>query len=359
MHKLIFVAVFTLFSFPCFAQVEIVGSVTDSLSGEPIPFVNVFIASSTLGTATDIQGKYALPKVKAGVYEVVVSYVGYQTAVQVIQAEDGQKYQVNFKISQKVKQLKAVQVKALTDKEWQMCFKTFKDDFIGRSRIAQKASITNPAIISFGLHTEGYRTEISGSTNESLVIENEALGYKVYFVLDDYKSVKNSYTSYIGKPRFEEMKPKNKRQARKWKEARLEAYKGSFQHFINSLLSNSLQKEGFSMLSVKKSVGFSVSDGKEVKRDSVLFRTDQKGVLALLFKNTLQVTYLYEKEELRYAQFYWKRASRVQTSDIQLKEQYLLIDKTGYVYNPLAVVLYGYWSWEKTAEMLPLDYEPK
>jgi hypothetical protein len=357
MRLLFFAFIFSLFSSLGFAQVEIFGSVTDSLSGEPIPFVNVFIASSTIGGATDAQGRFALPKVKAGIYEIVVSYVGYQTAVHVVRAEDGQKYQINFKISLKAKELRAVQVKALTDREWQMCFKTFKEDFIGRSSVASHAKIVNPTIINFSLHIENKQIEISGNTNEPLVIENQVLGYKVYFVLDDYQNVKNRYSSYIGKPRFEEMKPKNKRQARKWKEARLKAYKGSFQHFVKALLHNNLQGQGFSMISIQTGAGISISDGQEIKRDHVFFRTPENGIFALTFKNNLQITYQFEKEELKYAQFHWKRQAKVQTSTIQLKEQYLLIDKTGYVYNPLAAVFYGYWGWEKIAEMLPLDYE--
>ncbi len=339
--------------------IEVYGVVKDSLTGEPLPFANVFIASSTIGVSTDNQGKFAFPKIKAGVYEIVVSFIGYQTSMQVLDVEEGKRYEVNFKVPQKIKQLKAVQVKSLSDKEWQLCFKTFEKDFIGRSKVASKTKIKNPTILDFAINAE--EKQISGSTNEPLVIENKALGYKLFFVLDDYASVEGRYVSYIGKPRYEEMKPKSKREARKWKAARLEAYHGSFQHFINALLKNELEKEGFGVIAVKKGKGFRTTDGQAVQRDSIFFRTEQPHLFAMTIseKQNLQITYFGEPEESAYARLNWKSAAEVQTSEIEMKEKYLLLDRTGYIYNPLGIILLGYWSWEKIAEMLPIDYVPE
>ncbi|MFQ5771543.1 MAG: hypothetical protein ACE5HX_13475 [bacterium] len=32
------------------------------------------------------------------------------------------------------------------------------------------------------------------------------------------------------------------------------------------------------------------------------------------------------------------------------------MDTSGYLYNPLAVTVYGYWVWERVAELLPFEY---
>ncbi len=65
--------------FLCFgmamAQRTISGVVTDE-SGSPLPFANVFVEGTTVGTTTDIDGNYSL-KVPDGSTTIVVSYTGY------------------------------------------------------------------------------------------------------------------------------------------------------------------------------------------------------------------------------------------------------------------------------------------
>ncbi len=58
-----------------FAQRTISGTVTDE-SGSPLPFANVFVEGTTVGTTTDIDGNYTL-KVPEGATTIVVAYTGY------------------------------------------------------------------------------------------------------------------------------------------------------------------------------------------------------------------------------------------------------------------------------------------
>jgi len=60
-----------------FAQnAAIKGTVIDDGSNELLPFLNVIIDGTTIGTSTDIDGAYSL-KVDAGTYDLVFSYLGY------------------------------------------------------------------------------------------------------------------------------------------------------------------------------------------------------------------------------------------------------------------------------------------
>ncbi len=59
------------------AQRTISGTVTDD-TGEALPFANVFVENTTIGTTTDIDGKYTL-KVPEGATNISVSYTGYGT----------------------------------------------------------------------------------------------------------------------------------------------------------------------------------------------------------------------------------------------------------------------------------------
>lgn len=57
------------------AQRTISGTITDD-SGEALPFANVFVEGTTVGTTTDIDGNYTL-KVPEGATNIVVAYTGY------------------------------------------------------------------------------------------------------------------------------------------------------------------------------------------------------------------------------------------------------------------------------------------
>ncbi|MFW6348121.1 MAG: SusC/RagA family TonB-linked outer membrane protein, partial [Cyclonatronaceae bacterium] len=54
------------------------GTITDASSGEPLIGVNVFVPSLSSGTTTNIDGEYEL-QLESGSYELLLTYVGYQT----------------------------------------------------------------------------------------------------------------------------------------------------------------------------------------------------------------------------------------------------------------------------------------
>ena len=62
-----------------FGQVgTIAGTVVDEDNGETIIGANVFLEGTTIGTSTDIEGRYRIEKVPTGTYSLVFSYIGFQ-----------------------------------------------------------------------------------------------------------------------------------------------------------------------------------------------------------------------------------------------------------------------------------------
>jgi hypothetical protein len=59
-------------------KASIVGRVTDSHDGEPLPFANVIVRGTDKGAATDIDGNYTLADIQPGKYIVSVSLIGYE-----------------------------------------------------------------------------------------------------------------------------------------------------------------------------------------------------------------------------------------------------------------------------------------
>ncbi|MFN8294820.1 MAG: TonB-dependent receptor [Chitinophagales bacterium] len=77
--KNIFLA-FLLVPHLIFAQTGVIeGRVYDEINNEPIIGANVIITGTTLGASTDADGNYRIENLTAGLYNLEVSYLGYQT----------------------------------------------------------------------------------------------------------------------------------------------------------------------------------------------------------------------------------------------------------------------------------------
>lgn len=82
MRSLCAAMVLALFAVPVAAQQftgKVSGRVVDAATGEPLPGVNVFVAGTTLGSATDESGRYTILRVPPGTHAIVFSFIGYQT----------------------------------------------------------------------------------------------------------------------------------------------------------------------------------------------------------------------------------------------------------------------------------------
>ncbi len=73
----------------------VVGTVHDE-AGAPLPGINVVLAGTTLGDATDRNGRYQIRQAPAGVYSVQASAIGFQTQQQAVTVEAGSVATVDF-----------------------------------------------------------------------------------------------------------------------------------------------------------------------------------------------------------------------------------------------------------------------
>ncbi len=73
---------------------NIVGHVV--CNGEHIPFANIMIKNTTLGTATDVTGHYILLHIPEGTYTVIAQALGYKPEEKQIEIVTGQTIELNF-----------------------------------------------------------------------------------------------------------------------------------------------------------------------------------------------------------------------------------------------------------------------
>ena len=81
----IYYVLFLLLTFiPQDAIAQIRGVITDSLTHEPLMFVNVQYKGSTFGTRSNEEGEYRLT-IRQGFDEIIFSYMGYKTKIVKVQ----------------------------------------------------------------------------------------------------------------------------------------------------------------------------------------------------------------------------------------------------------------------------------
>ncbi|MEM7299077.1 MAG: carboxypeptidase-like regulatory domain-containing protein, partial [Bacteroidota bacterium] len=232
----------------CFAK-EISGKVLDSVSGEPVAFANVFFAGSLNGTTTDLDGNFLLTLTERGKYELIVSYVGYNQFSMLVEFEKDY-LGLEIKLEPEVVELDDIYVNADTT-GWQNNYPAFRREFLGGTTATQKVEIANPKDIF--LYYDAIDRGLFAHSRKEIIIENNALGYRLIYIMKDFQvSYKTGQFLSLGIPRFEEMKSKRKGQVRKWNKARKKAYLGSFNHFLQSVVSNTFVDDGYIVREVHK-----------------------------------------------------------------------------------------------------------
>ncbi|MER3523485.1 MAG: hypothetical protein C4326_05300 [Ignavibacteria bacterium] len=75
------VMVLVLVVFSAFAQTTgtIEGKVTDKRTGDPLPYVNIVVKGTTIGAATNVDGRYEIKNLAPGTYTLVARLVGHET----------------------------------------------------------------------------------------------------------------------------------------------------------------------------------------------------------------------------------------------------------------------------------------
>ena len=238
----IVVLLFSLMLFPVVlsGQRTISGRITDAADGEPIPAVAVFLATTTIGTTTDLEGNYRLIIPGEGSYRLAISHVGYQPVFRDI--EPGNTALVaNIALEYNVIDEVAINARIrFRQKDINLFWKTI----LGRLPSKKTIYALNPETVYY--YYNSATNSLKVTCREPLQIVNNETGYLIQFVLDEFT---HNYNTEISAWKYEylfsELKPVNDKQKTTWEENRKKVYRVSLVNFIKSLYNNTLKENGY------------------------------------------------------------------------------------------------------------------
>ena len=344
--------------------ITLTGYVVDAATGKAMPFANVYLNGSTRGTITNEEGHYSLTGVPLGTVEVVASFVGYQQLSRTLRLGDNQDNKANFRLKPSDQTLFTVTVRG-NQKKWERHLKQFKRQLFGEP-FGGQCQIMNPDVLSF----KEENGHLKATATEPLVIENRALGYKLWYDLLYFDGT-HQKVYYAGTTRFEEMKTDDERQVKRYKRNRMTAYKGSTRHLMASLVDGTYEKEGFLVYQENPNVfpmktlanrivlaGSLATDSTKGHLEPLkLPKMIQSGRLAferrLLTDKTLIV--FYTNATSLYSPYI---DARYAYSEIKIPTGEIQLTVDGRVTSPNGMVEYGTLADDGLSTMLPADWQP-
>jgi len=331
-----------------------------------LPFTNVFINNTTIGAISDLEGNYEITGQIPPNLELVASFVGYVTKVEEVVLGNRNSVTVNFSLEPLQTVLSEVELKSRRDRVWERNMNRFEDVFIAvpDDPIAgRQAEILNPWVVDFEqVKVANGANYVKATAQEPIIIDNNALGYKIEFYLQDYRWSKTS-SRYYGQVFYTEKTPKDEKEAQLWRENRESSYQGSSRHLIQSIIINQADAQGFRMYeSVEAPLGrertnsYDVEFGETILPfpvDSVRRVSLENGNFRIFWPQRVEIHYLkkYALNEY-YVDFYHP------ISWIIAPNGYFDVYRDGIPAHPTQLVLSGRMGRQRVARSLPYDFVP-
>jgi hypothetical protein len=369
----------------------IAGIVINQETKKPVQHASVFLSNSSVGSSTADDGTFTLRGIRPGQYTFVVTILGYETYSKTILMSQ-EPIRLNIELVQKPLMLREVVISSAAD--WKKNFEAFKKEFIGTDENAKSCTIINPHILNLTYNPT--KELLHADADEFLVIENKSLGYRVKYLLNDFKVDKISgIVSREGQQVFEEL-PGTAAQKKKWHENREAAYYGSSMHFFRSLYMDKIIQEGFVMYHFNRALNperpqeevirrkintFNLQGRRDslrhwqeienlpkyhkekldtipLQESDVLLNTQQPGIYAVHFNDYLYVVYTKKRDEVYNKDLYRPlNMPNYEVTIITLYSPYAVFDMNGIVIGN-APLYEGSWAKDRISDLLPVDYVP-
>lgn len=340
----------------------ITGKVIDAATKLPLLGASVFAQNTTIGTATDQQGIFTL-RLQNGGYDLIITFTGYQTATRRITTGDALDKNIVIELGQKEKAMEDVVIKSSNEVKDGLAKYGgfFVENFIGKTTNSSQCVIKNKDVLHFFFSKKKNRLKVTAT--EPLEIENMALGYAIKYTLDsfthEYGTELNTYSGY---PLFKDLQPVDDAQKATWYSNRLKAYQGSILHFMRSVHDKKIKEEGFEIQLVAKANEIETAIPVEDYYGAINYTKNDSTQVVDISPNQPNMAVLYNKQapDSAYLLATGDVARKFQLSILTIATDQLIgIEQNGYFFDQNDIVINGYWTWQKVADVLPYDFRPQ
>lgn len=339
----------------------------DGATGQLMPFTNVFLNNTTIGTTTDEEGYFVLSRPDLpGTFQLVASFVGYTTSTIEVSVGENETKTIDFVLTPLESLLTEVELKSRRDKPWERNLKRFQDVFLALpdDPISGQLEITNPWVLEFEkVKPDKGANYIQATAQEPLIIENEALGYKITYYLQDYKFY-NFKSSYYGLAFFQEKVAQDSARRSQIQLNKETSYQGSIKHLMMSVLLQDLPEQGFDLYETKseqmnrrRTNTYTVELGESIiplAQDSIRRIPLRNGNFRVIWPKRVEVHFLKKNWRNEYYVDIYHPVGWV-TAPLG----YFDVDRNGVPIHPTQVVLSGYIGRPRMGRSLPHDYTPE
>lgn len=339
---------------------QVIGKVVDERTQNPVVWVNVFLANTTLGCASSDKGNFEINNIPQGVYHLVFQHIGYEIKVIKLNCLHSNIRELNIALVPKILSGEKIQITAPQNKQWKKDLKIFQQEFLGKTENSKKCKIVNPEVLNFSANPA--QKELIAMTDSLLLVNNYALGYHIRIVLDTFRlSAAEDHYYFSIYPHFIEMSPENEKEKQKWEKKRFETYLGSLKHFWKSLIADKTRENDFLLYRVD---GLKNKSGTPIDSVDFLNKSYFDGMKEVNFSKYLRILYTdYRKSKLVTTGFSpYRQESYSQMnypkSTIVFENTPVLINREGRCLTPDFIQVYGYFASQRVADLLPHEYSP-
>ncbi|MBN7814916.1 carboxypeptidase regulatory-like domain-containing protein [Algoriphagus pacificus] len=149
------------------------GRITNESSGEGLKDIHVFVPNSTFQTFSDSLGRFSIPNIPVGRWEVMVIGEGFESVEQTIVVENttSKDYSFSLKPKQKVTPFPM----KLSDKKRESLVEDFTSAFLSSSKYSEQIRLLNPETLIFS-EIENSK-DLSVETDGYLIFVNDKTGF--------------------------------------------------------------------------------------------------------------------------------------------------------------------------------------
>jgi hypothetical protein len=344
-----------------FAIAQIInGTICDYNTKLPVSDINVYLDGTSIGTKTDLQGRFTLTVRSAINTKLVISHITYQPTI-IDNPFDG--VPDTLYIKEKVTVLNEIVITPDGFSRTQK-IKAFREQFLGMSKAAKSCVILNEDDIQFTINQ--LTGKFSASSEKPIEVVNNFLGYQIAFLLIDFwveypkntPSLDNDWVRrsfFAVHSVFTDLKPNSK----SFKKRRDNVYELSSDYFFKSMANDFLVENKFVMfnkaLPIEYKQYFSIKDTSHFKMISII--EDEDMDVSSLSRQRIdkgeKSFYSGPKLSGKFSVLYDKKNQ----SDIYFLTDSFLVDRYGNVNPSDQIVFTGQFGENRAGDMLPLDYE--